>query len=430
MWAWGESNHLPCAYKTHALPMSYRPVAYLLHTQDNLATVRAMPAYRQVGARSSVVERFLDMEEVDGSIPFARTRVRPPVRRAVAVVATDPSRAHRSFMFIANLSPRILAEDSIMLSRKERLRRENIVITMYPKTTRKEVATALELSENSAHECISRLMKEGKLARKNKGDHAKNATWKDLSHPRTAAIVRMLQVNMSYGQIAAALPQRPSRARIGQLVIKIRAFHDDQICKPAIAYFSPEEVAVQLDISGDLVRSLCKNNKIPHIRAGGSKNARYLIPEHAVVAIQEHPLVTKKRVCTVCKQEFIVKHNHCKSINTCDRISCQKIAEFQRHEAYWHPKQPIPLELLTGWRAHLAKKLAQRIRPKRTVWLCPHEACIASSLSTIQLYLLKCHGIVRTQPHPTKTWRREPVQMYEKGEMLIVKKVYQQHLKR
>lgn len=317
-----------------------------------------------------------------------------------------------------------------MLSRKERLRRENIVITTYPHATRKEVATALELSENSAHECISRLMKEGKLARKNKGDHAKNATWKDLSHPRTAAIVNMLRANMSYDQITAALPQKLCRSRIGQLVTKIRAFHDDQICKPAIAYFSPEEVAVQLSTTGDLVRSLCRSNEIPHIKAGGAKNARYLIPEHAIAAIQSHPLVTKKRVCTVCKQEFIAKHNHCKSINTCDRISCNKIAEFQRHEAYWHPNQPIPIDRLHGWRATLAQKLAQRILPKRTVWLCPHEACNASSLSTIQLYLLKCHGIVRTQPHLTKTWRRESVQMYEKGEMLIVKKVYQQYLSR
>ncbi len=296
--------------------------------------------------------------------------------------------------------------------------REHLIIALQAQNyTPVEIALQMQLTVTIVYKLIRLMVKERKITRFTDQRLQKKATYDDLNNDRVQTIITLKKEGASLREIGQRLKKTGERVR--QLIQAIIKKHGPEVFIPEEQFWTTAQAARELGRSRVWIITQCKSGGIPHRRRNNQgRRSTLRLDKGGMEALRNRLLV--KRICPVCQKEFFVSNPN--SSPTSHSDACRAQATRQRRA---NLLQTTPtLTSLQNWHRPLWEKLQRHSILPNEEWMNLKEASNRSGLSRIQVEWLRHRNVLTTKPHPTQTWRGQPVTTYATSELEIAKQVY------
>lgn len=257
---------------------------------------------------------------------------------------------------------------------------------------------------------------------------ARGAFWKDLSHPKTQALIRAYQQRATYVSIGAQYDVTYERVR--QWLNLISDTHGAEVFQSQGEELSSvlfQEAANLLDLCRRKVRLLCEDHGISVNRHPG-KNTRRTISGADFQRLQIIVDQLMAEPCPICGKSFDrerLTKSYCSY--ACSRAAFAK----NQHKRYQlrGSQSPDELDLSPCWHDvwEGIKKWRKNIGVHNEPMLTCIEALQLSGVTRAMLDYLRVIGVLSVHDHSTVKWRGRPAKAYLKGEIEILRDVYKRH---
>lgn len=235
----------------------------------------------------------------------------------------------------------------------------------------------------------------------------------DLSHPRTRSLVALRRGGETQETIGSVLGV--SKARVSQLLQMVTDRHGPAVLQPSEPLFARREVARQLGVHPDTLRS-----HLAQMGVAWKRGRQLRLTTSMVRRLNGRLQALRQRPCSVCGKPL---YSLQPARIVCGLADCRS-KQNQASRAAMLDREPAEAAL-SPWHRALLERLRVHTIPADEEWLSHAPAAVLGGVSSMQLSWLRLRRIVTTRPHPAKRLAGRPIHAYARSELAIVREVYQ-----